>query len=147
MGTTRGRARKRKRRDRDGGSKSGSNPSVARLRQSFAEFRREHPSRTRIPDSLRSVALAALRSGTAESEVRWACGVTSDQLAQWHKRQEACAQTRDLEGLQPRVFPVVDDMAGIGMTDADGPVQQGLELRVGGWAISIRQVEAQATHG
>ncbi len=79
--------------------------------------------------------------------MRRACGVTSDQLAQWHKRQEACAQTRDLGGQEPRVFPVVDDMAGIGLTNAGDPVQQGLELRVGGWAISIRQVEAQGTHG
>ena len=147
MGTTRGRARDRRHRDRAGGSDAGRSPRVECLRRIFARFRGEHPSRTRIPDSLRNAALAALRSGTSELEVRRACGVTSDQVAQWRKRQEARAQTRDLEGQEPRVFPVVDDMAGIGLTDAGDRVQQGLELRVGGWAISIRQVEAQGTHG
>ena len=142
MGTTQSTARSRKYRDCAGGSEAGPSHRVDRLRRSFAKFRRDHPSRTRIPDSLRDTALAALRSGTPESEVRRACGVTSDQLAQWRKRQEACAQTRDLDGLQPRVFPVVDDIAGIGMTPAGDPVQQDLELRIGGWAICIRQDEA-----
>jgi hypothetical protein len=141
MGTTRRKARSRKHRDRAGVSDAGPRPRVERLRQDFAKFRRGHPLRTRIPDSLRNAALAALRSGTSESEMRRACGVTSDQLAQWRKHQQACTQARDLDGQTPRVFPVVDDMAGNGMTDAGERVQQDLELRIGGWAICVRQVE------
>jgi len=41
-----------------------------------------------------------------------------------------------------RVFPVIDDVAGVVMTDDGGFVQQALELRMGGWALSIRQIEA-----
>lgn len=144
MGKTRGRTGNRKPSGRAGGSEADPSPRVERLRRDFTKFRREQPSRTRIPNSLRNAALAAVRSGTPESKVRRACGVTSDQLAQWRKHQEACAQARDLGGQAPQVFPVVDDMdgIGIGMTHAGGPVQQDLELRIGGWAICIQQVEA-----
>jgi hypothetical protein len=131
----------RKHRTRAVASEADPSPRVERLRRDFAKFRREHPLRTRIPDSLRNAALAARRSGSSESEIRRACGVTSDQIAQWRKPQQKCAQARELEGQAPRVFPVVDDLASMGMTQAGESVQQELELRIGGWAICVRQVE------
>jgi hypothetical protein len=98
-----------------------------------------------MPDSLRNEALTALRSGTPASEVRRACGVTSDQLAQWRKHQEAGAPVRDLVGPEPRVFSVVDDMddmVDLGIAPTRRDAHQELELHIGGWAICIRQIEA-----
>lgn len=142
MGTTRGRTGNRKDREREGGSAGGVSRRVEGLRRRFAKFRREHESGTRIPDSLRHAALAAVRSGLSkESEVRRTCGITSDQLARWRKHQEASSQAREVDGQAPRIFPVVDDLAGMGMRQAGAPVQQDLELRLGGWAICIRPVE------
>lgn len=127
-----------------GGGVRGSSDSVrvGGLRRSFAKFRREHEPRTRIPHSLRNAALCALQSGIPEFDVRRACGVTSDQLTQWRKRAKACTQKRGPEALDARVFPVVADMASSGVPHAGGHVEQELELRIGGWAVCVRQVEA-----
>jgi len=141
MGTSRGRAKSRKQREREGCS-AGASRGVEGLRRRFAKFRREHEPGTRIPDSLRHAALAARRSGVSESEVRRVCGATSDQLARWRKHREASAEAREVEGQAPRVFPVVDDLTGMGIAQAGEPAQQDLELRLGGWAICIRPVEA-----
>ena len=140
MGTARSKpcSRTRKHHSRDSACDAGSNPRVERLRCDFAKFRRTHPLRTRIPDSLRHAALSALRSGTTESEVRQACGVTSDQLAQWRKNQQRGEPQRSLENLEPRIFPVVDSTADL--LHAMEPKQQDLELRIGDWAICVRQL-------
>ena len=139
MGTTRRRAPIRRDRDRAGAV---CNSRIRDLERSFARFRGEHPPRTRISHALRNAALAALRGGTPALDVRRACGVTSDQLAQWQKGQENAAESCDLAEQKTRVFPVIDDVAGVVMTDDGGFVQQALELRMGGWALSIRQIEA-----
>ncbi|MBW2736490.1 MAG: hypothetical protein JRH20_29230 [Deltaproteobacteria bacterium] len=131
MGTSRARAGNRKEREGEGDS-AGASRRVEGLRRRFAKFRHEHESGTRIPDSLRHAALAALPSGNSESEVRRACGVTSNQLARWRKHWKASAEARELEVQAPRVFPVVDDLAGMGLAQARGPVQQDLELCIGG---------------
>ena len=141
MGATRKTVHNRKHRDHAGASDDGPSPRVEHLRRDFAKFRREQPLRTRIPDSLRNAALAAVNSGTSEPEIRRACGVTSDQIAQWRKHREMCAQARDLDRQPPLVFPVVDDLTDVGMAQAGEPVQQDLELRIGGWSVCIRQVE------
>lgn len=117
---------------------------VEQLRRSFVRFRREHPSGTRIPDSLRKAALTAIDSGASEAEVRRACSVTSDQLGQWRN----CQQRRGGSGGQqlpvvdpdPRIFAVVDDEGLVGV--GGGPENpRDLEVRLGGWSICIRQVE------
>jgi hypothetical protein len=75
--------------------------------------------------------------------VRRACGVTSDQLAQWRKHRQPPLkdQMRDADVKAARVFEVVDEMAGVDMTPSGQPEPQELELRIGGWAISVRPVE------
>ena len=141
MGATRKSPRSRTQRAHDstvaGGA--GSSPRIERLRRDFAKFRRTHPLRTRVPDSLRRAALVALQSGTSESEVRRACGVTSDQLAQWGRHQKGCASQSSLETAAPRVFPVVDSTAGL--PQSSEPEQSELELRIGNWAICVRQLQ------
>lgn len=124
-----------------GAKAAGPQRCVEGLRQRFAAFRRRHPSRTRIPDSLRDLALATIEGGTSTAEVRRACGVTSDQLAQWRMRQNQREQARVGDGVEaPLVFPVVDGAGSLGMGPAT-EVMQDLELRLGGWSICIRQVE------
>ena len=141
MGSTRKtpRSRIRKSHDRAVTGDAGSGARVERLRRDFARFRQTHPLRTRIPDSLRRAALSALHSGTTESEVRRACGVTSDQLAQWRKHQQVCVPQRSLEIPEPRFFPVVDSTDGSFHTRE--PEQQDLELRIDSWAIRVRQLQ------
>jgi hypothetical protein len=73
MGAARKRPRSRSRRNHDntvaGGA--GANPRIERLRRDFARFRRTHPLRTRIPDSLRNAALAALQDGACDFSESW----------------------------------------------------------------------------
>jgi len=123
---------------------AGFNPRVDRLRRDFAKFRRTHPLRTRIPDSLRNAALAALESGTTESEVRRACGVTSKQLAQWRRRQRRRSDPQHrLENAEPRIFPVVDSTTVL--SEGSEPEQQDLELRLGGWSICVKPLQMKAS--
>jgi hypothetical protein len=144
MGTARKRPRRRSQTRPDRSPTTDAEPSrrIERLRRDFARFRRTHPLRTRIPDPLRSSALAALQAGEMEADVRRACGVTSDQLAQWAKPQQAGAprQARASQQaaqlLPPRVFPVVDDAAAA--PDGREAEPEPLELRLGGWSISVR---------
>ena len=115
---------------------------VESLRQRFARFRRKHRPRTRYPDALRAVVLAALRSGAAELEVRRACRVSSVQLAQWRRREGVSAEESDPAGQQARVFSVVDEMPNVSVERAVRPAEGDVELRVGGWAVWIRRIEA-----
>ena len=141
MGARRTTSRNSKRHVRAEAADVDPDPRVERLRRSFTKFRRAQPLRTRIPDSLRNAALAALQSGTSESAVRRACGVTSDQLAQWRKHQQSRGEMREADVRAARIFPVVEEMDGAELTPSGQPVPRDLELRIGGWAISVRPVE------
>lgn len=118
---------------------------IEHLRRRFAQFRATHPQRTRIPDPLRKAAVTAVRDGARESEVRRACGVTSDQLAQWRARQEdSNARRAACEVPPPQVFPVIAAETDVGGGD-DGQAVSGpdcLELRIGGFAISVRALQS-----
>jgi hypothetical protein len=140
MGAAHKRPRNRSRRSQSStvANVAAANPRIERLRRDFARFRRTHPLRTRIPDSLRNAALAALQHGVAESEVRRACGVTSDQIAQWTKSQQKHAPRARLHPVEPRVFPVVQDATDQQHGSEAEP--QELELRLGGWAVSVRHL-------
>lgn len=115
---------------------------VEDLRQRFARFRRGHRPRTRYPDALRSAVLAALRNGAAEPEVRRACRVSSDQLAAWRRREGAPAGESGLAEQQARIFSVVDELPEVNVEHAVRPAEGDVELRVGGWAVCIRRIEA-----
>jgi hypothetical protein len=118
---------------------------VERLRQRFEKFRREHRSRTRIPDVLRATVLTALDGGASEQDVRRACGVTSAQLVQWRRQQRQGAEVSGRGEHEARVFEVVDEEPGIDMGSGGGaaaPCSPELELRLGGWAVRIQQLEA-----
>jgi len=118
------------------------------LRRTFEKFRRAHRPRTRIPRELREEALEALRRGVSELDVRRACRVTPEQLEWWRrKRRRNGARTiAELDERAVRIFPVVDEeqeaVASEVTEPAAGHTAQHLELRISGWAICIRPVEA-----
>jgi hypothetical protein len=119
------------------------------LRRTFEKFRRAHRPRTRIPQDLREEALEALRRGVSESDVRRACRVTPEQLEWWRRRRRRRSGARTIAELDERavrIFPVVDEEQEAGASEvterAAGQATQHLELRIGGWAICIRPVEA-----
>lgn len=143
-----GRAQRQRRDDdhvrgHDGTGAGSANLDVTRLRRSFAEFRRQHKSRTRLPETLRALALAAVESGTSEQEVRRACGVTSEQLSHWRKHRRPGTGEMAKSHPKARVYSVVDDPPAEERADSVGTQKgQSLELRLGSWAICIRQLDA-----
>jgi len=143
MGSAREIGRGNRKKDHDGAGRDdgGSHARVERLRREFSRFRRTHPLRTRIPDPLRQAVLTALARGTAEEDVRRACGITSDQLALWRKAPQACEPRRALRRAEPRIFPVVDDAVDISQSSDPETQVAELELRFGGWSISVRQLQ------
>lgn len=117
------------------------------LRRTFEKFRHAHRPRTRIPLELREEALEALRRGVSESDVRRACRVTPEQLQWWKRRRRSGARAiAELDERTVRIFPIVDEEQEAGASELNEPAgvqaAQHLELRIGGWAISIRPVEA-----
>ena len=108
------------------------------LREQFAEFRRDHRPRTRIPANLRAAALAAIRQGLGRTEVRRACGVSSEQLDAWQRRQSSdlLDANAPVERDDARVFSVLTDTA----TPVERNDEQPLEFRVNGWSITLRRV-------
>lgn len=111
---------------------------VERLVRRFAEFRRTHRSRARIPQTLREATLAAIQQGAPEQAVMRACGITPLQLDRWRECQGTLMQTTASDETGPLVFPVVDDGAGEAAAD-----EERIQLRVGQWEISIRPLGRQ----
>jgi len=118
------------------------NPNLERLRQRFAQFRREHPPQTRIPVPLREAVLAVMQRGVIPTQVRRVCGISSSQLEQWQKRHGA--RVRHAEQRRPvaRVFSVVGDVPAADAEPADSGAAPELELRLAGWSIRVRAVNA-----
>jgi len=115
---------------------------VESLRQRFARFRRGHKPRTRYPETLRAAVLLALRNGATELEVRQASRVSSLQLAAWRRREVVPAPESGPAGQDARVFSVVDELPDVNVERAVRPAEGDVELRVGGWAVRIRRIEA-----
>jgi hypothetical protein len=128
-----------------------------RLGAAFTDFRRREPRRnTRIPASLRAMVLAAWRRGVPAAALHRVCGVSAAQLEQWRFADRSSAEPTTAVGAvratavpPPRVFTVVDapddgkEEVGDGADGAGAPVVNGgraLELRFGGWAITVRAV-------
>jgi hypothetical protein len=113
---------------------------IEQLRRGFEAFRREHRPGTRIPQVLRDKALAALSGGTPKLKVLRACRISPQQLRWWRQGQSCGAQGLELREHEARIFPVVDDVPAIAVERAGEHQAQELELRIGRWAISLRQL-------
>jgi hypothetical protein len=135
--------KKRRDRIRQYGGETDADPTsgklcIEHLRRGFEAFRREHGPGTRISQMLRDEALAAISGGTPEKEVRRVCRITARQLRWWRQGCRSCGQVLELPQHKARVFPVVDDISPI-VVEQEHEAQQ-LQMRIGRWAISIRQL-------
>lgn len=142
MATTQRRKRTGRRGGREQSHSRGDKQRTEELRRGFAKFRRTRKPGARIPNALREAVLAALESGEAEGEVRRVCGVTSTQLAQWGHRKRSSAKQGSLGDHKARVFSVVDEMPEMKVERRSGGSEATVELRLGGWEICLRQLEA-----
>lgn len=118
---------------------SGEPAKLVALGKRFARFRREHARGTRIPDELRTAALALLREA-APADVYRICGISFGQVMAWKEAAARRPETPDV-----RVFSVVDEepaprLVPSATTSAAAPT---LELRFGPWAVSVRIVEPE----
>ena len=129
---------------RDSGPNGGD--GLKALSQRFDKFRREHRMQARIPNVLRKATFAALRGGVTPAQVRRTCGVTTKQLDDWRQNFQEVSKSARVREVQPaRVFSVVDGDAPTQGCDNVGPrPAQALELRLGEWEISVRQMGASS---
>lgn len=113
---------------------AGEPSALAELGKRFAQFRKEHPRGTRVPDELRTAALACLRE-VAPAEVYRTCGISFAQVMAW---KGAAAQRREAPDV--RVFSVVDEEAApcLAPRVTASVAAPALELRLGPWSVSVR---------
>jgi hypothetical protein len=112
---------------------------LAQIQARLTEFRRNHPTRTRIPDSIRDAVLQTIADGLTPLQVLGACKISSSLLYRW--RHEA-AVTSEPRRQPVSILSVVDpDPAPARVTP---PARHAdLQFSVGGWNVHIR-VEPQA---
>ena len=121
------------------GKAKGSQDVLDQVRLSFEEFRRANKPRTRIPDDLRRAVVDALAQGVSMSALRRTCALGSKQIADWQLRPRNVHQGDSCE--PSRVFEVADEARAPEQSGIDGQrCTDALEVRLGGWAITIRNV-------
>ena len=118
---------------------AGKAAALVQLGKRFARFREEHARGTRIPDELRTAALALLRE-TAPADVYRSCGISFGQVMAWKQSAARRPETPDV-----RVFSVVDEapVAPLAPRATAPAATPALELRVGPWSVSVRLVEPE----
>ena len=97
----------------------------------------------RVPKELRAAALAALREGVSEGELRRSCRLSWSQLDAWKR---AASSSRALAAKGVRVFSVVDEGRRVAQEAAAAEAQT-LELRAGPWSVTVRFSGAEAKPG
>lgn len=117
---------------------AGEHAQLVALGKQFARFRKEHPRGTRVPDELRSAALALLRD-VAPADVYRTCGISFGQVMAWKEAQARSPVVPDV-----RVFSVVDDEPPPRRSTkaTESAAAPELELRLGPWSVSVRLVGA-----
>jgi transposase-like protein len=95
--------------------------------------------RRRLTDGLRAQVVAAVDAGVTVRAVSKACKASASQITRW--RQVAADSGRDAApsgtaaSASPRVLSVVDRV-----TPQDAVLDDDIELRIGGWHVSLRRV-------
>jgi transposase-like protein len=102
------------------------------LAAAFAAFRRVNQPGRRIPLGLRLQVVAALDAGVSLSAIQKACRVSWSQVHRWR----SAAHAGGTGAPAPQVLSVVD--AGVPARASSG--EEGVELRVGSWRISVNRV-------
>jgi hypothetical protein len=130
--------------------------ALEQLRRRFERFRDKTPPTARIPVQLRKAVVVLLQAGVTRSAVQKSCGVSWDQMAQW-TRLYGSSEPRagDVSRLaSARVLSVVGDApAAVASSEprtvspspepirSSEPTGEPLELRFGGWSITVRAVK------
>lgn len=105
---------------------------VKRLRERFAEFRRNHAPRSRIPESLQRAVADAVSGGVPVSVVCRTCRVSAGQVQRWRATADLGGGGNGGELAPPRVLSVVPG----GGTTCDACVE--FSVSVGSWRMSVR---------
>ncbi len=116
-------------------------PSIKQLERRFAKFRRDHPSQTRVPGSLRAAVLAAVRQGMTPAQLRRFCGLSPNQLEYWQKNEIESQTSVEVAVQAPQIFSVVEEEPMPTAEPAELTQEQQLELRLNGWSICIRRAD------
>jgi transposase-like protein len=111
---------------------------IEELAAAVAVHRQGNPRRWLSP-ALRAQVVAAIEAGVTVRAVREACKVSASQITRWraaaaHSGRDA-APTSTVVPVSPRVLSVVD-----GGTREDSRLDSEIELRIGGWHVSLRRV-------
>jgi len=121
--------------------------ALADLQRRFAQFRREQPRGTRVPDDLRAAALVAEVKGVSPGAIHRSCGVSWSQLMAWKGARRSAPAQRARRGAKStpdvRVFSVVDDPIDRGAPTVSADNE--LELRLGPWSVSVRLTDPMRT--
>lgn len=93
--------------------------------------------RRRLSHALRAQVVAAIDAGATAKAVGEACKLSGSQISRW--RQDAARSGDDAPSspqasVSPRVLSVVDKAA-----REDSPLDDEIELRIGGWYVSLRR--------
>lgn len=110
---------------------------LERLATAIHAYRADKPRR-RLSQSLRAEVVAVIDAGATVRSVREACKLSGSQISRW--RQAAAGSDEDVtpssatEVVTPRVLSVVDG----GAHDNSLPDDE-IELRIGGWCLSLRR--------
>jgi transposase-like protein len=100
-------------------------------------YRDGHPRR-RLSRGLRAAVVAVIEAGAPVRAVREACKVSASQITRW---RQAAARSGDASAsspaasVSPRVLSVVD-----AAPREDALVESEIELRIGGWHVSLRRI-------
>ena len=131
-----------KKQGRDGVKVKGSpERQLELLERCFRDFWGVHQEGDWIPQTLRNAALEAIESGTPEQAVLHACGISRVQLNSWRECQGLGGEHSEAKEPKARVFPVIEDAIDSGRVEGLVEEESGqLQLRVGRWEISIRQI-------
>jgi transposase-like protein len=100
-------------------------------------YRDGHPRR-RLSHGLRAAVVAALEAGAPVRAVREACKVSASQITRWRQtaaRSGDASASSTAASASPRVLSVVD-----AAPREDTLLDSEIELRIGGWHVSLRRV-------
>jgi hypothetical protein len=99
----------------------------------------------RLPRELRAQVVAVIEAGAPVGAVREACRLSGSQITRWRQvaagscsagaAASAAAPSSTAASASPRVLSVVDRG-----TPQDTPLDGDIELRIGGWHVSLRRI-------
>lgn len=110
---------------------------IEQLAAAIDAYRRDNPRR-RLPRGLRTQVVAVIDAGARIQSVRETCKLSGSQISRWRQAARSgsdAAPPSTAASAGARVLSVVDRG-----TRQDTPLDSEIELRIGGWHVSLRRV-------